>query len=245
MAIYIDAQKFQFITDYSKHIYKNITGKEFIIDFGNLSIYQRIMLSAYLTILCEDKNAVLKYQNIYDKIFNFNYEKQYVQRIYYTDFVNDLIKFMKEFQSYFNFIKDNFDKIENDKTFIFRSQLNSSEMSFLYSLQFRRSYKSLMNVLYIIGVSKQNIQTIKLNKIFLRNFYNNSLSMSKKRIIKIFEKINQRSNHKVKYKIDGEYVYFSSGFEIKQDEKFYSEEKIKFNNSKREEEILNSFLEKN
>ena len=118
-------------------------------------------------------------------------------------------------------------------------------MEILYTLKFQRSYQSLMNVLYIIGVSKQNIQTTYLNKISLKNFYEKNISMSKNRIKEIFEKINKISDNEVKYEIDGGYVYFSSGFEVAQDEKFYSEEKKKFDKIKKEEEILNSFLEEN
>ncbi len=240
MNTYIDGKKFQFITDYSKHACKNTNGEDVILDFGKLTIAERIMLSSFLTILCDDKNSSIKKQNVYDKIFNFNSEKKYVKTSYHDSFLDDLTKFFKENPLFFSFIKDNFDKIDGNETIIFRSQLNSTEMDLLYSLQFRRSYKSLMNVLYIIGVSKQNIQTTFLNKISLKSFYEHNSSLSKNRVNEIFEKINKISDNELKYKIDGGYVYFSSGFEIKQDEKFYSEEKKNFDKMKKEEEILNS-----
>lgn len=244
MNTYIDGKKFQFITDYSKHACKNTNGEDVILDFSNLSIYERIMLSSFLTILCDDKSSSVKRQNIYDKIFNFNSEKKYVKTSYHDSFLDDLSKFIKERPLFFSFIKDNFDTIVDNETVIFRSQLNSSEMELLYSLQFRRSYQSLMNVLYIIGVSKQNIQTTYLNKISLKSFYGSS-SMAKNRVKEIFDKINKISEKDLKYKIDGGYVYFSSGFGVAQDEKFYSEEKKKFDKMKKEEEILNSFLQEN
>lgn len=225
MNTYIGKNKFQFITDFSKHAAYDTNGQPIIIDFGQLTIYERIMLSSYLTILCDSSdNNDTKLENIYNKIFNFNSVKKYVKTSYHDAFLTDLTLFLKKAPEFFHFLKNNFDKIENERTFIFRQQLNATEMDLLYSLKFQKSYKSLMNVLYIIGVAKQNIKTEFLNKILLNAFYSNS-SLAKKRVEEIFNKINSVSKYKVKYRIYNNIIYFGNGFQIEEDEKFYSEDK--------------------
>ena len=237
MNIYIGKNKFQFITDFSKHAAYDTNGNQIIIDFNTLTIYERIMLSSYLTILCDYRSEDKKMENIYNKIFNFNSEKKYVKTSYHDEFINDLSNYLKKSPEFFHFIKDNFDRIDNEKTFIFRQQLNASEMDLLYSLKFQRSYRSLMNVLYIIGVSKQNIKTEALNKIPLNVFYSNS-TLAKRRVEDIFNKINSVSKNKIKYKIYNNIVYFGNGFEIEEDEEFYSDKKKEVLNQLREKEIL-------
>lgn len=235
MNTYIGKNKFQFITDFSKHAAFDTDGKEVVLDFNTLTIYERIMLSSYLTILCDGENDTN--ENIYNKIFNFNSVKKYVKTSYHEAFLTDLTLFLKRAPLFIAFIKNNFDKIENDHTFIFRQQLNATEMDLLYSLKFQKSYKSLMNVLYIIGVAKQNIKTECLNKILLNAFYSNS-SLAKKRVEEIFNKINSVSKYKVKYRIYNNTIYFGNGFEIEEDEKFYSEDKKIVLEQLKEKEIL-------
>lgn len=243
MEMYIGKNKFHFITDYSKHACKNTNGEDIILDFGLLTIEERIMLSSYLTILCNKKDAN-KY-NFYEIIFNFNSKKQR-KTSYYNSFIEDLTAFLKNKPHYFTFIKDNFDKIENNKTFIYRQQLNASEMEVLYSLKFQRNYSSLMNVLYIIGVAKQNITTAALNHISLKRIYHSaSPSVAKKRTIEIFNKLNEVSKKEIKYKFEGKEVFFGNGFSIEEEEKFYSNEKKDFNRNQKLEDWLNSIQEEN
>ena len=242
MNTYIGKNKFQFITDFSKHAAFDTDGKEVILDFNTLTIYERIMLSSYLTILCDSSdNNDTKLENIYNKIFNFNSVKKYVKTSYHDAFLTDLTLFLKRAPLFFAFIKTNFDKIENDHTFIFRQQLNATEMDLLYSLKFQKSYKSLMNVLYIIGVAKQNIRTSALNKIPLNAFYSTSPYLSKKRVEEIFDKINSVSKYQVQYKIYKNIIYFGNGFEIEENEQFYSEDKKNVLEQLKVDEILNGF----
>lgn len=205
MKTYVNERNFQFITDFSKY-YMTIEGKEVEIDFGTLTIPERVILSAYLTLKCMGKNYD-DHENYYDIIFNFNNSKNN-KTSYYETFISDLTNM--DFKNiYFKpFINEYYNKIENDKTVIYRSQLNASEMNLLYSLKFQRNYYSLMNVLYIIGIAKQNITTSKLNKIELNKFYPTSKSLSIKRVEEIFKKINSVSNKKVNYKIVDDFVYF-------------------------------------
>lgn len=240
MKIYIGKNKFHFITDYSKYTAKNTSGEDIVIDFGLLTIEQRIMLSAYLTLLCNDKN--LKKENIYEIIFNFNSKKIYKKPSYQNIFLQDLTKFLKNKSYFFSFIKDNFNKIENDKTFIYRQQLNSSQMEVLYSLKFQRSYSSLMNVLYIIGVAKQNIVTTALNHISLDRIYRTSSFLAKKRINEIFDKLNKVSKNKIEYIIKDKEVWFKNGFSVDENEEFNSQEKKQFDKNKKMEEWLKSSI---
>lgn len=238
MKTYISENKFQFITDFSRHAYTDVKGEAHELNFGNLSISERIMLSSYLTLLCSNNADKIKKQNLYNLIFNFNNKKQ--RKTSYQDaFIEDISNFIYHQPYYFAFIKSHFKDIENDKTFIYRQQLNHSEMEVLYSLMFQRNYHSLMNVLYIIGVAKQNITTAYLNKLPISNIYPSSPTLGKKRVEEIFEKINLVSKNKVKYKIHDGVVYFGNGFSIDEADEYQSEEKKLFNKMQIENDIIN------
>ena len=249
ISTYISENKFQFITDFSKKQII-IDGKQYEIDFGSLSIPERIMLSSYLTYLCnngDDINTVPQ-KNLYNIIFNFNGNKNNRKTSYEQSFLDDLSKFIANNAYMFAYIKMHYKDIIDEKTEIYRQQLNHTEMDLLYSLKFQRNYNSLMNVLYILGVSKQNIPSLALNKIELRDIYSN-VTQAKKRIIEIFEKINSVSKKKVKYEFIGTTVSFKPGFKMDENEDFFSDkkkeylknEKIKdflFNNKEEEPEPL-------
>ena len=236
METYISKDKFQFITDFSKHAYTDVKGNSYELNFNDLTVAERIMLSSYLTFLCSNDDGKTNKKDLYNLIFNFNNKKQR-KTSYQDSFIDDLSNFIARQPYYFAFIKSHYNDIENDKTFIYRQQLNHSEMDVLYSLKFQRNYHSLMNVLYIIGVAKQNITTTYLNKLPLSNIYSHS-SLGKKRVEEIFEKINAVSKNVVRYKIIDGLVYFGNGFGIEEDEEYQSKGKRLFNRTQREESIL-------
>jgi hypothetical protein len=236
MGTYISRNKFQFITDFSKHAYTDVKGNNYELNFNDLTIAERIMLSSYLTLLCSNEDGKTNKKDLYNLIFNFNNKKQR-KTSYQDSFIDDLSNFISRQPYYFAFIKSHYKDIENDKTFIYRQQLNHSEMDVLYSLKFQRNYHSLMNVLYIIGVAKQNITTAYLNKIPMSSIYSHS-TIGKKRVEEIFEKINAVSKNEVKYKIVDGMVYFGNGFSIEEDEEYQSNEKQLFNKTQKEESIL-------
>lgn len=237
MKTYICENKFQFITDYNTHAFIDVNGNPHELSFKDLTIVERIMLSSYLTFLCSNKNSKMKKQNLYELIFNFNSKFQR-KTSYYDSFIEDLTNFIAREPYYFAFVKSHYNEIVNDKTFIYRQQLNHSEMEVLYSLKFQRNYHSLMNVLYIIGVAKQNIATSFLNKIPKSAIHSNQTYASKK-IEEIFEKINLVSKNEVKYKIHNGIVYFGNGFSIDEADEYQSEEKQKFENDQFENDIIN------
>lgn len=112
-------------------------------------------------------------------------------------------------------------------------------MDLLYTLKFQRSFRSLLNVLYIMGVAKAATRTHKLNKIPLSRFYKDSVSMSKKRVNEIFNKLG------IEYKIVDDMVFFGNGFNVELNEKYYSGQKQDYDKLKKEMEILSSFGGKN
>lgn len=237
METYISKDKFQFITDFSKHMYMDVKGNSYELNFNDLTIAERIMLSSYLTLLCSNSDGKTNKKDLYNLIFNFNNKTQR-KTSYQDSFIDDLSNFIARQPYYFAFIKSYYNDIENDKTFIYRQQLNHSEMDVLYSLKFQRNYHSLMNVLYIIGVAKQNITTTYLNRLPLLNIYSSSPALGKKRVDEIFNKINAVSKNEVKYKIVDGIVYFGNGFSIDENEEYQSKGKQLFNKIQREESIL-------
>lgn len=238
MNTYISENKFQFITDFSKHAYIDVKGNSYELNFNDLTIVERIMISSYLTFLCSnDEGKKTNKKDLYNFIFNFNNKRQR-KTSYQDSFIEDLSNFIARQPYYFAFIKSHYNDIVNDKTFIYRQQLNHSEMDILYSLKFQRNYHSLMNVLYIIGVAKQNITTTYLNKIPLANIYPSTPALGKKRVEEIFEKINAVSKNEVKYKIVDGMVYFGNGFGIEEDSKYQSVEKQLFDKTQNVESIL-------
>lgn len=242
---YISENKFQFITDFSKHQYVDVNGETHELNFGELTIVERVMLSGYLTYLCKNagKNKP-KHQDVYSLIFNFNERKIKKAPTYYDYFIKDLSKFIAREPYFFSFIHSNFDRIEDDRTFIYRQQLNHSEMELLYSLTFRKQYQSLLTVLYILGISKQNLVSVQLNKVTLANFYSNNITLSKKRVDEIFKTINISSKNKVNYVIKDDTIYFGNGFEIDETEEFASAEKRKYDKIKNEADILANLTRK-
>ena len=199
------------------------------------------MLSSYLTYICAKEKTKIKNTDLYNLIFNFN-SRNLKPTSYQDAFIKDLSDFIYAEPYYFVFIKTHFNKIENDKTFIYRSQLNQSEMDILYSLKFQKNYYSLMNVLYIIGVAKQNSVSTALNKISLSDVYSN-VSMARQRVDFIFEKINSVSTNKINYLLKDGIVYFGNGFNVPLEEKFYSEDKKQFEANVEIQNILDTLCD--
>lgn len=218
-----------------------LPGNKRELNFGTLSIRERIMLSSYLTYICAKEKSTINNIDLYNLIFNFN-SKNVKPTSYQDAFIKDLSDFIYTEPYYFAFIKTHFNKIENDKTFIYRSQLNQSEMDILYSLKFQKNYYSLMNVLYIMGVAKQNSVSTALNKLNLTDIYS-SVSMARQRIDFIFKKINSVSTNKINYLIKDGIVYFGNGFNVHLEEKFYSEDKKMFEANAEIQNILDTLCD--
>ena len=216
-----------------------LTGNKSELDFSILSIEHRIMLSSYLTLLSRSDNKQEKL-DLYEIIFNFNKTKRNIKTSYHDKFIKDLSEFLKSNPEYFSFIKHNFDAIKDNKTVIYRQQINQTEMDLVYSLKCQKNYHSLMNILYIVGVAKQNIVTKFLNKINLNRFYPTSKILSEQRVHDIFAKLNELSVTPISYKITKDSVYFGNGFKVEEDEKYFTEEKKEYLNQLEEEEIIKS-----
>lgn len=234
MTTYIDKEKFQFITSFEKIEFIKTTGEKGILDFGELTIDERIFLSTFLTYIIQQNNITkkIKTNNLYKILFNFNDTKRTdIIPTYYEAFINNISEFLKSKPHFISYIVDHYDEIIDNKTTIYRTQLNRSEMALLYTFKFQRSHKSLNNVLYIMGVAKANTKTKFLNKISLDRFYKTSPSMSKRRIAEIMSKLN------INYTILNGYVYFGNGFNVELNEKDMSKEQL-------EDNILNSLDKK-
>ena len=231
--VYVDKEKFQFITDFEKKPSHNSKGEDIILDFGELNVDERVFLSAFLTYIVQNDgiDKENKENNLYDIIFNFNGNKKKATS-FHDSFITVVSEFLGTKSHFISYIVDHYNDIINNQTVIRRTQLNRSEMDALYSLKFQRSYKSLINVLYIIGVSKSNVPTAKLNKLNLDRFYKTSPSLTKKRIKEIMSKLC------ISYKIHGDYVYFGKGFNIKLAEKYASEKKKQFDKIQFDEEKI-------
>lgn len=232
---YIDKEKFQFITSFEKKEITNTKGEKIIIDFGELTVDERVFLSAFLTYVVQNEGVgkKVKATNLYDIIFNFNGNKRKATS-FHDAFIDTISEFLRTKPHFAAYVVDYYNEIIDNKTTIYRTQLNKSEMDALYSLKFQRSYKSLCNVLYIIGVAKSNIRTKQLNKISMDRFYKTAPSLTKKRIDEIMKKLC------IGYNIVGDTVYFGNGFNIELAEKYASEAKKKFENQLNEEDIINS-----
>lgn len=230
---YIDKEKFQFITSFEKIEIENPKGEDIILDFGKLTIDERVFLSAYLTYITQngDINKEEKSKNLYDIVFNFNDNKKN-KTSFHDAFITTISECLRTKLLFVLYINKHYNEIKDGKTTIYRTQLNRSEMDALYSLKFQRSYKSLCNVLYIIGVAKSKFRT-QLNKISIDRFYNNS-SMSKNRIKEIMEKLS------IGYEIVNDNVYFGNGFNIELAEKYTSEAKKNFEKEIDELDIINN-----
>lgn len=231
---YVDKEKFQFITSFEKKEIVNTKGEKIIIDFGELTVDERVFLSAFLTYVVQNDgvSGKIKANNLYDIIFDFNHTKRNIPS-FHESFINTISEFLRTKPHFVAYIADFYNEIFDNKTEIYRTQLNRSEMDALYSLKFQRSYTSLCNVLYIMGVAKSNIRTRQLNKISMDRFYTN-VSMSKKRIDEIMKKL------RIGYNIVGDTVYFGNGFKIPLAEKYNSEAKKNFEKQIKEEDIINA-----
>lgn len=238
---YIDKDKFQFITSFEKKEIFNTKGEKIIIDFGTLDIDERIFLSSFLTYVVQNDGAGKKINssNLYDIIFDFNSTKKR-KAGFYDAFISSISEFIRTKPHFISYIIDYYDEVIDNKSTIYRTQLNRSEMELLYEFEFRKSYKSLNNVLYIMGVAKSNITSRFLNKISFDRFYKTSPKLTQQRIEDIMEKLKVPYHISTKKKT----LYFGNEFGVILDEKFYSEDKKNYLEQLNENEIISSLNKK-
>lgn len=231
---YVNMESFQFITDF-----RNEYG------FNDLTITQRIMLSAYLTCIvndgiCESSN------NIYKTTFNFTESREDSAIMSYKftqEFMVDFTVFLKNNPGIFKFVKDNaFTLDEDGNTVIKRTQLNKSEYDVLLKSQFRRNYLPFATALYILGVSKMSITTKKLNQFPIDNLYKNNRALARARTRKLFEAMNYEEN--INYIIKNNTVFFGNGFSKELETKYFSKKKKEFEETIEIEEIIKVLSQK-
>lgn len=148
--------------------YANKNCFQFIIDFcedhefKDLSIKERVILSAFLT--CLSRNTKLSENNLYNLIFNFDgatRADKIVSYSFYNKFTTDLTDMLKENPERFSFIKQKALALtEQGNHVIFRTQITVDEIKCIKNS--RNTYESFMTKLYMIGVSKARRIT-KLN----------------------------------------------------------------------------------
>ena len=70
MSIYIDKEKFQFITSFEKITFTKTTGELSVLDFGELTIDERIFLSTFLTYVVQNSGITqkIKTNNVYNTL---------------------------------------------------------------------------------------------------------------------------------------------------------------------------------
>jgi len=196
---------FYFLVDFRRHRFEN-NGVKTYIDFRNLTLNERIILSGYLTSLYNDQNNLN--QNMYDLIFNFgNYRTS--KSTYQSNFISDLSDLLKKSPNIFEYIKQNYNARTETMSFeIFRQFISSEVMKFVYDMNLTKSYRFYLNVLYIIGVA-QRYNISKLNTISMNNFYPTSTSLSKKMVASIFDKLREKFPN-LNYEINDGQLFFSN-----------------------------------
>lgn len=256
METYINKDKFQFITEFGKKDSYDGNGNKIQIDFGALTITQRIFLSAYLTMF-SSKDELTK-NNIYMAVFDFNKEKRHGKKLkaldyeFCDEFMNDFSIFLKEHPEFFLYIKANANTIIDNKTEIKRTQISREEYAVLNSIKVKNNYERFIASLYIIGVAKNKMSTYKLNQISLDYFCPSNKSTAKKYVIDLFENMGYKENQTFRFKDND--VFFKSEFVIEAQDKYASKEKRDFDeinsflNSKSEEktvkkEVIEKFVE--
>lgn len=172
--------------NYNGPIYGNSNRFQFILEFSNqsglsdISVKQRVILSAYLTALT--KGITGNKKNLFDLVFNFDQtirKDKITKTTYYEKFITDLSALLLKKPDLFPYIKNNAEKLnENGKTVIYRSQIDQNEYSLIR--QSKNTYESFMTKLYMIGVSKNNRIT-KLNNISIFEFSNDKINVSRVR----------------------------------------------------------------
>lgn len=177
--------------NYKGPIYGNANRFQFILEFTNdsglteISVKQRVILSAYLTALTKGIKETKK--NLFDIIFNFDQAAR-VDKIakssFYDKFITDLSALLLKHPEIFPYIKNNADKLTDaGKTLIYRSQIDSEQYALIR--QSKNTYESFMAKLYMIGVAKNNRIT-KLNTISIFEFSKDKINVS--RVKKLAEK---------------------------------------------------------
>lgn len=227
---YVNMESFQFITDF-----RNDYG------FNDLTISQRIMLSAYLTCIVND-GICSNSNNIYKMTFNFTDSREDAAIMNYKftqEFMVDFTIFLKNNPDIFKFVKDNaFTLDEAGNTVIKRTQLNKSEYDILLKSQFRKNYLPFTTALYILGVSKMSITTKKLNQFPIDNLYKNNRALARARARKLFEVMGFEEN--VNFIFKNNTVFFGNGFSKELESKYVSKKKKEYDESIEIEEIIKS-----
>lgn len=237
METYINKDKFQFITEFGKKDGYDGNGNKMQIDFGTLSMPQRIFLSAYLTMFSSEDE--LTKNNIYMAVFDFNKEKRHGKKLkaldyqFCDEFMNDFSIFLKEHPEFFSYIKANANTITDNKTEIKRTQISREEYAVLNSIKVKNNYERFIASLYIIGVAKNKTSTYKLNQISLDYFCPSNKSTAKKYVTDLFVNMGYIENQTFRFKDNA--VFFKSEFVIEVQDKYASKEKRDFDE-------INSFL---
>lgn len=177
--------------NYTGPVYGNSNRFQFILEFTNdsglaeISVRQRVILSAYLTALTKGIPETKK--NLFDIIFNFDQTARadkIMKSSFYEKFVSDLSVLLLKHPEIFPYIKNNADKLNDaGKTLIYRSQIDSEQYALIR--QSKNTYQSFMAKLYMIGVAKNNRIT-KLNTISIFEFSKDKINVS--RVKKLAEK---------------------------------------------------------
>lgn len=230
METYINKDKFQFITEFGKKDGYDGNGNKIQIDFGTLTMPQRIFLSAYLTMFSSEDE--LTKNNIYMAVFDFNREKKHGKKLkaldyeFCDEFMNDFSIFLKEHPEFFSYIKANASSITDNKTEIKRTQISREEYAILNSIKVKNNYERFIASLYIIGVAKNKTSTYKLNQISLDYFCPSNKSTAKKYVTDLFANMGYEENKTFRFKDND--VFFKSEFVIEAQDKYTSKEKRDF-----------------
>lgn len=245
--VYVNTECFQFITDFRSEY-----------GFKDLTIVQRILLSAFLTLQVTEKQQ--KTVNLLEPIFNFagsrtlfKINKETLKKeftiSYLYDFITQMTTFCKNKTELLLFVKQNANTIdENGHTVIRRTQINKTQFKLLLdNFKVQRNFLPWVSALYVIGCAKASMPTQKLNVISLDNFYKNNTTLAKAKIKQLFdamgyvEKTEKNIVGNYSFSKDNKYCYFGVGFSKNLEEQFYSEQKTKFDDYIQIENILNSF----
>ena len=245
--VYVNTECFQFITDFrTEH------------GFKDLSIMERVMLSAFLTL--ETSKKTQNKVNLLEPIFNFAGTRTLIKTnsetlkkeftiSYLYDFITQMTTFIKNKSELLLFVQQNATKLdENGRTVIRRTQINKSQFKLLLdNFKVQRNFLPWISALYVLGCAKASIPTQKLNVISLDNFYKNNTTLAKAKIKQLFsamgyvEKTETNIVGNYSFSKDNKYCYFGVGFSKALEEQFYSEQKTKFDDSIQIGNILSSF----
>ena len=181
-------QNFYFIVDFCQNrVYKN-----FELNFMNLSIIDRVLLSTYCTGLISQKIDVndsiqKKIDQMCNLIFNFNDKKtNNINNMNMVKKAKERINlFLQQRLEYCKYIQQykivNFNNNED----LFRISLNSTEFNIVNKMKFKK-YEYVLYTIYILGTAKNHTSCSLLNKFDL-HLFSKCIKSSKLIVDKIFQ----------------------------------------------------------